>query len=157
MVDWTSREIRRPRHKTVHRNGNNGAENQCHKLWPITVTLLKAEMTKGSGVDLMLLTNTGKPLFQGRIKPDGSLAVTNIVKLAFDRVKKKLKMPCRRGLKSLRKSAANEIEKINPALTSLFLAHSDSRVAKHYVTRHYTELFEVIDRLDRDIYKLGDL
>lgn len=53
----------------------------------------------------------------------------------------------KRGFKHLRKSAANEIEKSAPHLTSLFLAHRDHRTAKYYVQRDYEHLFQETDKL----------
>lgn len=57
-VDWKTGIITRPRHKTKGKT--------CHKLWAITLDLLKREATppdsKKAGNGLVLLSSTGQPL-----------------------------------------------------------------------------------------------
>ena len=58
----------------------------------------------------------------------------------------------RRKFATLRKSAANEIEKAfpeSPHLASLFLAHSETATKKHYVERHFDLLDKATEHLER--------
>ncbi|QDU75977.1 hypothetical protein Pan97_30210 [Bremerella volcania] len=54
----------------------------------------------------------------------------------------------KRSFKHLRKTAANEIEKVRPDLTELFLAHSEGGMKRAYVERHFRELFIETDKLE---------
>ncbi len=85
--------IDRPRHKTEHRATNDsgkpspGYVRQVFQLWPETQKLLlKLAQPRDSG--LMLLTRDGKELATSVIKKDGSVAVTDSVRLAFNRLRK---------------------------------------------------------------------
>ncbi len=49
-----------------------------------------------------------------------------------------------RGFYCLRKTAATEIEKINPLVTEMFLAHTEKGMKKHYTERHFEPLDEAI-------------
>ncbi|WP_207395162.1 tyrosine-type recombinase/integrase [Bremerella alba] len=147
MIDWETGIVRRKRHKTLGRG--KSAALQVHKLWPITLELLKEETQSKTG--LVLVGENGKPLYTESIKEDGNLSGTDVIRLAFNRAKKQAKIEDSRGFKHFRKSAANEIEKRfqnAPHLSSLFLAHSEVSVKKHYVESHYDLLFEALDYLD---------
>ena len=47
-----------------------------------------------------------------------------------------------RSFYCLRKTAATEIEKINPLVTETFLAHAERGMKRHYAERHF-ELLDV--------------
>ena len=53
---------------------------------------------------------------------------------------KKTKVPNHRGFYSLRKTAASEIEAIDPAVTEMFLAHSEKGMKRHYAERDWARL-----------------
>lgn len=157
MVDWSRGLILRQRHKT--------SAVQIHKLWPITLELLQREKSSGSREDFLLLTTNGTELKRETIKSDGSMSETNIVKLALDRAKRKLDLPITgKGFATFRSTAASEVEKINDTVTSAFLAHTETATKKHYVStdfehllksEKYIQLFDVLEKLDTEVFKLG--
>ena len=53
-----------------------------------------------------------------------------------------------RGFYTLRKTAASEIERINPWVTGMFLAHSRREMKKHYAMPHW-------DALDAALAEMG--
>ena len=53
---------------------------------------------------------------------------------------KKAKIPNGIGFYSLRKTAASEIEAVDPAVTEMFLAHSEKGLKKHYTERDWARL-----------------
>jgi integrase len=149
MVNWDSGIIDRKRHKTK--------VSQWHSLWPITLKLLSAEKTKGAKDELILRGENGNPLLTDKINSAKNVSGTDVIKLAFERVKKKLGMKDdRRGFAVFRKTGSNEIERWYPELTEHFLAHAEPGLKRHYVKRHYDELHLAIQRLDRDVFKLSE-
>jgi hypothetical protein len=153
MFDHKKSVIQRERSKTE--------VPQVCKLWPVTSELLRSQMTKGSGDDLLLLGSKGNPLTTERIRDDGNIVLTDTIKLAFDRVKKKLgTYGDGKGFKLFRKTGANDIEKEYqefPHVRDLYLAHSSrNRVADHYVKRHFDLLFKATDYLET-LYDLNSV
>ena len=49
-----------------------------------------------------------------------------------------------RSFYCLRKTAATEIEKINPLVTETFLAHAERGMKRHYAERHFELLDEAL-------------
>ena len=134
-VDWERGVIARNREKT-------GVESQ-HKLWPLTLKMLRAQA--GSG-PLLLTAGNGQPLLYERIE-DGEPSKTDTIGRTFNALKKKKGISL--SFKYLRKTGANGIAKQfqdKPWLVELFLAHKDQRMRKHY-TQHYDELHKAIEWL----------
>jgi len=55
----------------------------------------------------------------------------------------------RRGFYTLRKTGASQIERINPLLTGMFLAHSPREMKKHYALPHWESLDSAIAEMGR--------
>jgi len=141
-VDWTAGVIDRPRHKT--------GMKQRHKLWSVTLDLLKAERAGTKGP--VLLSETGHGLYRESLAGEGAkarLVHIDVIGLAFNRVLDKLDM--NGSFRMLRNSGANEIAKKyqeSPELTDAYLAHTEKRMRKHYADRHYDLLFSALDHLN---------
>lgn len=142
MVDWDSGIVTRERHKT-------GVPSKG-KLWPSTMALLqKHRNPKRSGP--LLVGQNGLPLHVDKLNDKGNMVRLDAINLAFDRLKNNKKAGFKedpRSFKHLRKSAANEIEKVRPELTELFLAHAEAGMKRHYVNQHFDELFAETDKLE---------
>lgn len=61
---------------------------------------------------------------------------------------KRLDIPQDRGFYALRKTAASEIERIDPMVTEMYLGHSERGLKKHYAERDWA-------RLDSEIMELA--
>lgn len=139
MIDWDTGIVTRERHKT-------GIPTNA-KLWPSTLELLRKQRARAG--NLVLLNQNGNPLIHESVNEKGNLIKTDTVRLAFSRLKKSAGMKNEnRSFKHLRKSAANEIERTRPDLTSLFLGHSERGMKRHYVSQHFDELFSEVDKLE---------
>ncbi|QEG42087.1 tyrosine-type recombinase/integrase [Roseimaritima ulvae] len=144
MIDWDTRIIERGRSKT-------GVRSKC-RLWPSTLALLERERRNNSKTKGPLLLNAnGLPLYYERVNDRGKIAIADAIRFSFDRLKNRKKMgfkehPC--SFKHLRKTGANEIEKINPELTGLYLAHSEGQMKRHYVEQQFEALFVETDKLE---------
>lgn len=69
---------------------------------------------------------------------------------------KRLDIPQDRGFYALRKTAASEIERIDPMATEMFLGHSQRGLIKHYAERNWLRLDEAIMELFKIMgYLLG--
>lgn len=140
MIDWKQGTLSRDRSKT--------GQDQKAKLWPETIAQLRKVGHFDRGGALLRNVN-GKLLVYETQGPNGKIVTTDSVRKMWGR----LKSNAGKSFKHLRKTSANYIESWNPSLTGLFLAHAEGGVKRHYVTRHYEELFALTDRL-RDVYKL---
>jgi integrase len=142
MIDFESGILSRDRNKT-------GCDQRA-KLWPETLAAIRKVGRFDPGKPV-LLTATGKPLVSESVKPTGKVVKIDYVRKLWDR----LDLPCTgKSFKHLRKTSADFVERHNPALTSLFLAHVEPGVRKHYVNQHgYQQLFKLTDKL-RLHYKL---
>ncbi len=147
-VSLESRVMDRPRTKTGIR--------ARHRLWPITVELLAAHRRSGAAPDDRWFLNAdGLPLTWTKMV-DGKYFHSDAIKNAFWRLMRDTKIPAGRGFYSLRKTAASEIEKIDPLVTSMFLSHSVRDMKSHYALRNWdamdraTDLLEGVFRLSLD-------
>lgn len=68
---------------------------------------------------------------------------------AFARLQNQTRINGNRGFYTLRKTAASEIERINPLVTGMFLAHSPREMKKHYAIPHWDALQEAIEEMGR--------
>lgn len=139
-VDWQQGIIDRLRSKTGVR--------QRHKLWPVTLELLTSERVKeAQGEDRVFRTSFGLPLVHDEIF-NGKRRKSDSIKCLFWRVQRKTKINGRRGFYCLRKTAATEIEKINPLVTEMFLGHVEKGMKKHYAERHFELLDEALGMME---------
>ena len=143
MIDWTQAIVTRNRHKT--------GQPQKAKLWPITVQMLKQEMMDARKTNLVLLGENGNSLIVDTINDKGNPIRVDAIRLAFNRVKTKLKMlGDSRGFAIFRKTSANNIAQANqdaPHLVDLFLGHTQKTMAKHYANQHFDLLYKATDGL----------
>ena len=110
------------------------------KLWPLTVEMLKLYGNlDGDPNDRLFLSKSGHPLVREYFIDD-KFKRTDAIRSAFFRLMKKTKVPNHRGFYSLRKTAASEIEAIDPAVTEMFLAHSEKGMKRHYAERDWARL-----------------
>jgi len=121
------------------------------KLWPLTVEMLKKHGNiDGKPTDRVFLSKSGHPLVREYFVDD-KFKRTDAIRSAFFRLMKKTKLPNHRGFYSLRKTAASEIEAIDPAVTEMFLAHSEKAMKKHYVERDWARLDDAVMQLSKTI------
>ena len=139
-VDFSSGHIDRRRTKTGIR---------CrHKLWPITIELIKKEMRSDiQGDDRMFMTIRRRPLVHNRWE-DGKLHRSDSINCHFWRLMTETGISNGRNFYCLRKTGASEIEMINPAVTEMYLAHSEKGMKRNYAERNWAAL-------DRALVELG--
>lgn len=122
-------------------------------LWPLTIEMLKKHGTlDGKPNDRVFLSQSGHPLVREYFIDD-KFKRTDAIRSAFFRLMKKIDMPNHRGFYSLRKTAASEIEVIDPAVTEMFLAHSEKGQKKNYAERDWARLDKAIMEL-RESFEL---
>ena len=118
-------------------------------LWPLTVEMLKLHGNlDGKSNDRVFLSKSGLPLVREYFVED-KFKRTDAIRSAFFRLMKKTKTPNHRGFYSLRKTAASEIEIIDPAVTEMFLGHSEKGLKRHYAERDWARLDIAIMKLPR--------
>ncbi len=140
-VSLESRVLDRPRIKT----GVRGR----HRLWPLTVELLGAHRRPDVRPDDRWFHNCdGLPLTWTKMV-EGKYIHSDAIKNAFWRLMRDAKIPAGRGFYSLRKTAASEIERIDPLVTSMFLSHSVRDMKSHYALRNWDALDRATDLLER--------
>lgn len=139
-MDWEKGIIDRSRSKTGIR--------QHHKLWPLTLELMQQELNKDAkGGDRVFVTGFGLPLVHDEII-DGKRRKSDSIRCLFWRIQKKTGINGGRGFYCLRKTAATEIEKIDPLVTEMFLGHAERGMKKHYAERHFELLDEALEKLE---------
>lgn len=138
-IDFTGQFIDRRRSKTGVR--------ARHKLWPMTVALLKKELDGDAQDDLAFRTASGTPLVTSELR-DGKLKRSDTVKCQFWRLMRKVKLDGGRGFYSLRKTGASQIERIDPAVTEMYLAHSERGMKRNYAERDWDRLGRTLDQLE---------
>jgi hypothetical protein len=139
-VNWELGIIDRQRSKTGVR--------QRHKLWPTTLALMQqVRYPKASGDDRVFATSSGLPLVRDEIV-DGTRKLSDAIKCLFWRAQKRTGINGGRGFYCLRKTAATEIEKINPLVTEMFLGHAERGMKRHYAERHFELLDEALGKME---------
>lgn len=150
MIDWDQGIIERDRHKTKKKG-----IRQRHKLWPVTLQLLKAEAGKGPGT--VLLSQNGTKLYRDQLTgDDGVYRHMDVIALAFARLTRKLKFPTGKTFKMFRSTGANAIAQKyqrTPEVTDLYLGHAIKGLRLHYAAMHYDLLFKALEHLD-SVYQL---
>jgi hypothetical protein len=129
-VDWENGYIDRERWKTKVR--------ARYKLWPLTLQLLK-EHRCSDGEGRVLLNDDGLPLARQRIE-DGKYKKCDAIKTRFDRLLRATGQNSGRGFYTLRKTGATLIEAIDPAVTSMYLSHSEKEMKRAYAQRDWARL-----------------
>ena len=120
-------------------------------LWPLTVQMLKKHGNlDGEPNDRVFLSKSGHPLVREYFIDD-KFKRTDAIRSAFFRLMKKTQLPNHRGFYSFRKTAASEIEAIDPAVTEMFLAHSEKGLKRHYAERDWNRLDSAIKKLEQVI------
>jgi hypothetical protein len=66
----------------------------------------------------------------------------------FEKLRKKAGLESGKGFYTMRKTAATEIERIDPIVTEMFLGHVERGMKRHYAERNW-------DRLDAAVMELG--
>jgi integrase len=135
-------------HGVIERERTKTGIPSRHALWPVTIELLGRHVNEGAPGDRALLSQIGQPLVTSAFV-DGKLRHNDAIKCAFWRVLRHVGINGGRGFYSLRKTAATEIERINPLVTSLFLAHSPREMKRFYALPHW-------DALDQALRQLGE-
>jgi integrase len=131
-INWQGKYIERDRSKTGIR--------ARHKLWAITLQLLKENCNVKAKADERVFTNkNGLPLARTKIV-DGRLKKSNAISNAFFRVRQKTGINEGRSFYSLRKTGASLIEQIDPAVTEMYLSHAENGMKKVYTRRDWTRL-----------------
>jgi len=139
-VNLVHGRIRRKRSKT-------GVETN-HKLWPKTVELLRETGRFEAGPDeRVFLSRFGKPLVQEEYRND-KLRRSDGIRTMFEKLRKRVGLQTGRGFYTLRKTAATEIERIDPTVTEMFLGHVERGMKKHYAGRDWERLDAAVDRMD---------
>jgi integrase len=139
-VDWEKGTITRPRGKTQIQ--------ATYKLWPMTLKLMK-EHRDDSGGERVFLNRRGRPLLSERME-NGRLQRRDTTRSRFWRLLRSLGMNGdHRGFSTLRNTAATEIERIDPAVTEMFLCHSEKGMKKHYAERDWKRLHAAQEQLER--------
>ena len=139
-VDWVNGIIDRSRSKSGVR--------QRHKLWPMTLELLQKERnSNATGEERVFSAGSDLPLVHDEIV-DGVRKKSDAIKCMFWRIQRKTGVNGKRGFYCLRKTAATEIERINPLVTEMFLGHAEKGMKKHYAERHFDLLDETLGSLN---------
>ena len=153
MINWDSGIIDRIRSKIEKR----AQVPQKSKLWPSTIAALKEFATDPAESDLVILSQTGKPVVWQHL-PEGSnsLQVTDSVQRAFHRLRTKCKIDDM-SFKHIRKTGADLIKnkypnaktKTNAELFDMYLAHKPPKMVLHYDPGDWSELYEATDWLGK--------
>jgi integrase len=139
-IHWDNGVIDRARSKSGIR--------QRHKLWPVTLDLLKKYKREGAAAgDRLFVGADGNHLVHDGVV-DGVRKKADAVKCLFWRVQRKTGINGGRGFYCLRKTAATEIEKINPLVTEMFLAHTEKGMKRHYAERAFGLLDEALEEME---------
>ena len=141
------REVDLKEGRIIRQRSKTGVECQF-ALWPLTVKLLMENGNmNGDPDDRVFVSESGQPLVHERYVDD-VLKKTDCVRLAFTRLMKKLDIPQDRGFYALRKTAACEIERIDPMVTEMYLGHSERGLKRHYAERDWARLDAAILELN---------
>ena len=152
-IDWQGGYIVRERSKT-------GVKAK-HKLWAITLQLLKQEMEPGaSGTDRVFLTkpelnteaNNHKekyPLLRKGLRSNGKYWMSDAIKSAFWRIQVATGINGGRGFYCFRKTGATLIEEIDPAATEMYLSHAEHGMKQPYAARNWGRLEKALLQLEQ--------
>ncbi len=94
-------------------------------------------------------TLRNEPLIRNKIKADGALNRTDVIKCAFFRLQKKTGINDGRSFRSLRKTGATFIEQIDPLSTELYLSHSENGMKQFYAQRDWGRLEKALQEMEK--------
>lgn len=151
ISDLRSAEVDLKNHRIIRQRSKTGIASS-HLLWSITAQLLHDHAAPHNKHDRMLLTEHDLPLKREQIVRD-KLVKTDAISNAFFRLRRKLDIAADgRTFKHLRKTAATMIERIEPGLETLFLAHSPKTLAaRHYILLSPERLDKALKELERQL------
>lgn len=119
-----------------------------HRLWPVTTELIAQHVDTGAhDEDRLFVTADGHPLVQATW--NGKLSKTDAIKNSFWRLRRKVGIDDGRGFYALRDTGSTQIERINPLVTEMYLAHTEKGMKRHYAERDWDALAEALDELDQ--------
>jgi len=129
------------------------------KLFDVTLALIEQHRhqctAKTDGTERVFLTEKrstdtlcNEPLIRAKIKADGSLDRTDVIKCAFFRLQKKTGINGGRSFRSLRKTGASIIEQIDPMCTEMYLSHSERGMKQFYAQRDWSRLSEALQEME---------
>jgi hypothetical protein len=99
--------------------------------------------------DRVFVNCYGRPLLSETMV-DGKLKRSDATKNLFWRLLREKGLGGNhRGFSTLRNTAATEIEKIDPAVTEMFLSHSEKGMKKHYAERDWKRLHAAQEKLEK--------
>jgi len=103
----------------------------------------------GEPEDRVFTNRSGQPLLSTAIV-NGKLKKSDATKSLFWRLLVELGMDKPgKGFSTLRNTAATLIEKIDPAVTEMFLSHSEKGMKKHYAERDWPRLHRAQVELEK--------
>ena len=139
-VDWASSHIDRKRSKTQVR--------AKHMLWNVTMELMeKQKIPRAADQDRLFLTKRGNPLVW-RNMADSTFNQSDSVRCAFWKLQRRLGINGGRSFYSLRRTGATLIERIDPAVTEMYLAHAEKGMKQLYAQRDWTRLENALHLLE---------
>ncbi len=139
-VDWGNGYIERGRSKTNVQSK--------HKLWSVTLDLLKQHRSTQGDEDRVLLGKNGLSLVRSELTKM-QMKHTDAIGHIFVRLLKKQGLHnTGRGFYSLRKTGASCIEKIDPLATEMYLAHAEPGMKKAYAQRDWDRLEKAVVEME---------
>jgi integrase len=146
-VDWNSGRVNRKRSKT--RESKNVPE-VSYLLWPETLRLLILARSPAE-TGLVLLNESGSPLWNLEVDANGKVKKNDNVRNAFERIRKKTGI--KKPFKSLKKTSASLIRNNSSyaSLERLFLGHAPQSMSdRHYTLPPQTLLDDAITWLGKE-------
>ena len=141
IADLTAKEVDSG-HGFIERERSKTGISARHKLWKVTVELLRDQINAEAGPDdLAFRTSKGNPLVQNTWI-DSKLKRSDSISCSFRRLMKRAEIDNGRSFYSLRKTGASLIERIDPSVTEMYLAHAERGMKRNYAERNW----EALDR-----------
>ncbi|QNN21566.1 hypothetical protein HED60_04510 [Planctomycetales bacterium ZRK34] len=132
----------------IERGRSKTGVRSMYKLWPVTMELIRKEMVDDAGPDdRVFLNGNDLPLVRRWLDAEGKAKMSDAVGNLFWRLQRNLCINGGRGFYSLRATGATEIERINPLVTELYLAHAERGMKRHYAVRDWSALDDALEVL----------
>jgi integrase len=143
QVDLVNGTVCRRRSKTSRLSNT---PKVCYKLWPVTLELLKANLSQDPV--FALLSKDGRRLVYKVYQDDGKLRQYDAPAVAFHLLRRRLKLTGKgKSLKVFRKTSATTLKAhaVYRSLVPYFLGHSAKSMAdRHYAAESQTLLDEAV-------------
>ncbi len=147
-------------HGYIRRERSKSKVYAEYKLWNLSLEVIEQNRhqytTTTDGTERVFLTEQRstdtfcfEPLIRSKIKADGSLNRTDVIKCAFFRLQKKTGINAGRSFRSLRKTGASIIEQIDPMCTEMYLSHSERGMKQFYAQRDWSRLAEALQEMEK--------